>query len=79
VELPVGEPSEWIRAAADGGPAALGWRGGALRQPALELLRPCLDLDPSGLRQERWERVQRRRLDLDDLAVPQYRFDPPAG
>jgi hypothetical protein len=30
------------------------------------------------LRQERWERVKRRRLDLDDLAVPEYRFDPPS-
>jgi len=79
IELAVGHLSEWISEAEGGATARLGWRGGTQRDPALRLLRPCLDLDGANLRQERWERVQRRRLGLEGLAVPQYRFDPPGG
>lgn len=55
----------------------LGARRTAGCEPVKRLLRPCLDLDGEALRDERWERVQRRRLDLEDLAVPRYSFDSP--
>lgn len=77
VELSVGDLREWIATGSAGQPASLGWGGGAIREPAQRLLRPCLELDGRALRQERWERVKRRRLDLEDLAAPEYRFDPP--
>lgn len=77
VELAAGQMSAWIAESASGRPARIGGSGAALRDPVRQLLRPCLELDGRLLRQERWDRVKRRRLDLDDLAVPQYRFDPP--
>jgi len=77
VELSAGDLAAWIGEVDHGAPEPLGWRGGTRREPVQRVLGPCLGLDGASLRQERWERVQRRRLDLEDLAVPQYRFDPP--
>ena len=77
VEVDVDDLGAWIDGATSGQRAGLRWRGGAGREPVQRLLQPCLDLDPEVVGQERWERVKRRRLGLDDLAVPQYRYDPP--
>lgn len=77
VELSAEDPAGWITDGSVGGPAPLGWGGGAHREPVQRLLRSCLGLDGQALRQQRWERVKRRRLDLEDLAAPEYRFDPP--
>jgi hypothetical protein len=77
VEVAAGDLAPWIDEGTGGRGANLGPRRGMLRGPVQRLLQPCLALDGGVLRQERWERVKRRRLDLDDLAVPEYRFHPP--
>jgi hypothetical protein len=77
VELSIPDLERWVveqAAAAAGAPC---WGGDTSCEPVKRLLQPCLELDGRALREERWDRVQRRRLDLEDLAVPEYRFDPP--
>ena len=75
VELAALDLPAWVASGAGIRPASPGNR--AVRAPMRSALAPCIDLDGHTLRQERWDRVKRRRLDLEDLAVPEYRFDPP--
>ena len=78
IELAVPDLDRWVveQVAAAAARPATRWSGATACEPVKRLLGPCLDLDGHVLRQERWDRVKRRRLDLEDLAVPEYRFDP---
>lgn len=77
VEISAGDLTSWMDESTSGGPAGMGTAAPQLRRAVRSALRPCLELDGRVVRQERWDRVKRRRLDLEDLAVPEYRFDPP--
>jgi len=76
-ELSVTDLSGWITEWTSNPPIPPVRVGGMRGEPLKQLLRPCLELDGHTLRLERWDRVKRRRLDLEDLAVPEYHFDPP--
>lgn len=78
VELALPDLDRWVvdqATAAVTSPAGR-WGHDQACEPLKRLLRPCLDVDGHALRQERWDRVQRRRLGFEDLAVPEYHFDP---
>ena len=75
VELAAPDLPAWVANGA--GVRSVGPGNRVLRGAMRTALAPCIDLDGHRLRHERWDRVKRRRLDLEDLAVPEYRFDPP--
>lgn len=79
VELAIPDLDRWVaeQAAAAAASPFTRFGGDSPCEPVKRLLQPCIDLDGHALRQQRWDRVQRRRLDLEDLAVPKYSFDPP--